>query len=117
MDVRKCLECGDILKGRSDQKFCNDLCRNAYNNKKLSGSTPYIRRVNRILKKNHLILEKINTKEKTTTLKKVLEKQGFNFAFHTNINTTRAGRIFYFCYDQGYAELENSKLLLVKEKE
>ncbi len=117
MEQRKCLDCGEPLKGRSDQKFCNDLCRNAYNNKKLSGSTNFMRKINRILKKNHAILENLNPDEKTTTFKSTLEKQDFNFNYYTNIYTTRTGRVYYFCYDQGYAELENNKYLLVKKEE
>jgi len=31
MEKRFCLDCGEPLKGRADQKFCNDLSRNSYN--------------------------------------------------------------------------------------
>jgi predicted nucleic acid-binding Zn ribbon protein len=114
---RKCLDCGEPLRGRADQKFCNDSCRNSYNNKKLSGSTNYMRKINRILKKNHAILEENNPTDKSTTFKSTLEKQGFDFRFYTNTYTTKTGRIYYFCYDQGYCEVENSKLILVKNEE
>ena len=30
---KKCLDCGDSLRGRTDKKFCSDQCRNSYNNK------------------------------------------------------------------------------------
>ncbi|PIF05650.1 MAG: hypothetical protein CSA36_05600 [Draconibacterium sp.] len=116
MEKRNCLECGEPLRGRADQKFCNDSCRNAYNNKKLSKSTNFIRKVNRILKNNHTILESLNPEEKAITYKSILKKQGFNFDYYTNAYTTRAGRIYYFCYDQGYSELENNKFMLVKKE-
>jgi len=117
MEPRICLDCGEPLRGRADQKFCNDLCRNSYNNKKLSGSTNYMRKINRILKKNHAILEELNPEEKSTAFKSVLEKKEFNFKFYTNIYTTKTGRVYYFCYDQGYAELENNKFMLVKNED
>ena len=117
MVQRRCLDCGEPLRGRSNQKFCNYICRNSYNNKKLSGSTNFMRKINRILKLNHSILEKLNPGEKTTTYKSTLEKQGLNFNYYTNIYTTRTGRVYYFCYDQGYAELENNKFMLVKKEE
>ena len=117
MEQRTCLECNEPLKGRADQKFCNDLCRNSYNNKKLSGSTNYMRKINRILKKNHAILEELNPEEKTTTFKSVMEKRGFNFNYYTNVYTTKTGRDYYFVYDQGYTELENNKFILVKKEE
>jgi hypothetical protein len=117
MEQRTCIECGETLKGRADQKFCNDSCRNTYNNKKLSGSTNYIRKINRLLKKNHTILEALNPEEKTTTFKSILVKQGFNFDHFTHIYTTKTGRVYYFIYDQGYSELENKKYMLVKNKD
>lgn len=117
MEKRKCLDCGEPLRGRADQKFCNDSCRNSYNNKRLSGSSNFMRKINRILKKNHAILEELNPEEKTTTFKSTLEKAGFDFNYYTNIYTTKSGRKYYFCYDQGYSELENNKFMLVKNEE
>ena len=117
MEIRTCAECGEPLKGRADQKFCNDSCRNAYNNKKLSGSTNFMRKVNRILKNNHSILEELNPEEKTTTFKSTLEKRGFNFNYFTSTYTTKTERVYYFVYDQGYSELENNKYMLVKKAE
>ena len=32
---RECLECSTALMGRVDKKFCNDQCRNSYNNRLL----------------------------------------------------------------------------------
>lgn len=75
-----------------------------------------MRKINRILKKNYSILEKLNPEEKTTTFKSTLEKNGFDFNHFTHIYETRTGRIYYFCYDQGFSALENNKFLLVREK-
>ncbi len=117
MEQRTCLECGEPLRGRADQKFCNDLCRNAYNNKRLGQSSNYIRKINRLLKKNHSILRELNPEEKTTAFRSTLEKQGFSFEYYTHTYITRSGRIYYFVYDQGYSELENNKFVLVKKED
>ena len=76
-----------------------------------------MRNINRILKQNHAILAELNPEEKSTTLKSVLEKKGFSFKYHTNIYTTKTGRVDYFCYDQGYAELEPGKYVIVRNEE
>ena len=117
MEERRCLECGEPLRGRADQKFCNDLCRNAYNNKKQGRSTKYMRKINRILKNNHRILEELNVDKKTTIPKVRLENQNFNFKFHTHIFTNRNGQNYYFCYNQGYLKLDNNRYLLVKKED
>lgn len=117
MEQRKCLECDEPLRGRADQKFCSDACRNAFNNQKLGSTTNNMRKINRILKKNHSILKDLNPDEKTTTYKSVMVKRGFNFNHFTHIYKTRNGRVYYFCYDQGFSALENNKFLLVKKED
>lgn len=114
MNDRKCLECNEPLRGRADQKFCNDQCRSAYNNRQSVDSNNVIRTINRILKKNYFILIALNPEGKTTALKSDLQKKGYRFDYYTSTYTTRSGRIYYFCYDQGYSELENNKVILVQ---
>ena len=40
-DVPHCLECGDVLYGRSDKKFCDATCRNAWHAHIRSGKRTY----------------------------------------------------------------------------
>lgn len=114
MNDRKCLECHEQLRGRADQKFCNDQCRSAYNNRQLLESNRVINSINRILKKNYFILSTLNPEGKTTILKNVLQKKGYRFDYFTCTYIMRNSRIYYFCYDQGYSELENEKVALVR---
>ena len=114
---RKCLECGDVLHGRADQKFCSDQCRNAFNNKQLGISNSTIRRINRILKKNQAVLSELNTKGKMTVSESDLINEGFNFNYVTNLFTTHQGRTYYYCYDQGYSMVDGDKVLLVRKQE
>jgi hypothetical protein len=80
-------------------------------------SNSVVRQINRILKKNHLVLAMLNPDGKTTVFKHELVKKGFNFNYFTNAYTTRNGRTYHFCYDQGYAQVEGEKVLLVQKKE
>lgn len=114
MSDRKCLECYEQLRGRADQKFCNDQCRSAYNNRQLIDSNKVIRSVNRILKKNYSILTTLNPEGKTTVLLNDLQKKGYRFDYFTCTYLARNSRIYYFCYDMGYCELENNKVVLVR---
>lgn len=115
MELRKCLDCGEELRGRADKKFCSDQCRNNYNNRLNRDDTTIIRRVNQVLKNNYRILCSFNTSGKTTLHRDRLTSAGFNFKYFTSILQTRKNRTYFFCYDQGYMELENSFLMLVKK--
>ena len=92
MEKRTCPECGEVIKGRIDKKFCSDMCRNAYNNKQNSDSNNYVRNINNSLRKNRRILEETLQGEKTTVAKQKLIDKGFNFNYHTNISTTKTGK-------------------------
>jgi hypothetical protein len=56
---RHCLCCNKTIKGRSDKKFCDDYCRNKFNNHLKSEAGWPIRGINSILRKNRRILEGI----------------------------------------------------------
>lgn len=114
-----CLSCKKPLKGRSDKKFCNDYCRNSYNNNLKSSTNNLVRNINNSLGKNRRILESfLNNQEKTiTTSKENLLQKGFQFKFFTHTYKTKKGHIYFFCYDLGYLPLDNDWYLLVRRKE
>lgn len=112
---RACLECGEKVLGRADKKFCNDSCRNSYNNRFNKDSTNLIRNINNKLRKNYRILEGLNSEEKTKTTKEKLSRLGFDFNYFTSIHTTKTGNTYYYVYNQGYLQLEHDFYLLVKK--
>ena len=116
MEKRLCPECGEVLNGRIDKKFCSDMCRNAFNNKINSDSTNYVRNINNCLRKNRRILEENLVGEKTTLSKQKLIDKGFNFKYFTNQIITKNNRAYFFCYEFGYLPLENELILIVKRK-
>lgn len=113
---RTCLECGSKVMGRIDKKFCNDGCRNTYNNKFNKDSNNLMRNINNRLRKNWRILEALNPEQKTKTTRSKLIAHGFDFNFFTSIYTTKAGTVYYFVYDQGYLPLENEYYALVRRE-
>ena len=115
--MRKCLNCSEPINGRSDRKFCNDYCRNSYNNKLRSGSNKQINQINRVLRKNRAILEKLHPGVQSNIHYHNMLQAGFNFNFMTNISTTKTGETCYFCYDYGYLPMDNDYYTLVKKSE
>ncbi len=113
---RQCLECREKIVGRIDKKFCSDACRNAYNNRVNKDSKNLIRNTNNRLRKNYRILEAVNPAQKTTISRAKLIEAGFDFNYFTSIYTTKAGKVYYFVYDQGYLPLEGDYYALVKRE-
>jgi len=117
MEKQKCIECNEPFSGRADKKFCSDYCRNAYNNKINKDTTNLIRNTNNRLRKNWRILEKLNPIDKCKINKQKLVDRYFDFNLFTSIYTTKTGNVYYFCYNQGYLELENNFYTLVKRND
>ncbi len=116
MEIKRCLECGEPIKGRSDKKFCSDYCRNAYNNKVNKDTKNLIRNTNNHLRKNYKILSSLNSSGKTTVHKSKLSNQNFNFNLFTSIYKTKSGNEYFYVYDQGYLKLEKDFYLLIKKE-
>lgn len=118
-NIAVCRNCNKTVKGRTDKKFCDDYCRNSYNNQLKATSNNIVRNINNALGKNRRILESFfkNSDETTRTSKEKLIQKGFQFKYLTSTYTNKKGNIYYFCYDIGYLPLENDWYLLVKSKE
>ena len=117
-DKKECLACGKTLHGRADKKFCNDYCRNAYNNNLKSATSAVVRNINNILLKNRRILETILGQEEMQKVpKEKLLQQGFQFKHLTHTYTNKKGNVYSFCYEYGYLPLENDWCLVVKRNE
>ena len=118
-EVKTCLACDKPIKGRSDKKFCDDSCRNNYNNELKSISNNQMRNVNNALSKNRRILEELlpEGKEMVKTTQEKLLQKGFLFKYITHLYTTKEGKIYYYCYEYGYLPLDNDWYLIVRRKE
>jgi len=118
MTVKNCLACERPIKGRTDKKFCDDSCRNNYNNRLNSDATPLMRNINNILRKNRRILEEVLSNHEKKVLiidrQKLIEK-GYLFEYFTEYYTTKENEQYYYCYDYGYRNISNEKVLAVKD--
>ncbi len=117
MEQRLCLDCGQMVVGRIDKKFCNDLCRNNYNNHLKMADASVMKQINGVLKNNRRILAKLNPHGKVKLSRKRLINAGYNFNYITHYYLTQKGDTYYFCYEYGYLPIINDDLLLVKRQE
>lgn len=112
-----CRYCGKQLQGRADKKFCNDFCRNEFNNQKNRKEYEIIRKTNILLKRNRQILiDLLGSNDKLKIKKEALLEAGFKSKFHTEIYQTQKGHSYYFCYELGWLLLDEDWTLIVRKK-
>ena len=114
---KTCPVCKESFKGRVDKRFCSDECRVEYNNNLNRDRNNYMRNVNNILRKNRRILEKLNPNGKAKVNQKTLLDKGFKFNYMTSIYTTKAGKVYQFCYEQGILDIGGGYYTLVQKQE
>lgn len=115
LEERKCLQCNKRIIGRSDKKFCDDSCRNQFNNTKNQEDIQLVRKLNTILFKNRSILKTlIGNEEMVKVGVDKLQMANFNMKFYTHQYTTQKGVTYYFVYEFGYLLLGYDKILIVK---
>ncbi len=115
--TKACLNCSKHIRGRSDKKFCNDHCRNTYNNRRNSDSNSYIRSINFYLRKNRRILEGcLLSRQTARTTKSKLNGKGFRFKYFTHTYTNSKGKLFHYCYEYGYLVLEKENVMIIRKQ-
>lgn len=118
METKECKECGSQIRGRIDKKFCSDACRSNFHNKTNLTSLKSIRYIDTQLKRNRKILmdcfTEIDTVHSQIELRKILKK-GFVFDFHTHVEKMPNGSEYQFCYEFGYAQLNEHQIHLIKQ--
>ncbi|RQO31764.1 hypothetical protein DBR32_07420 [Taibaiella sp. KBW10] len=117
-NLRLCLGCAKPIRGRVDKKFCDDYCRNNFNNRQNSDQNSFVRNINNILRKNRRILAGMlpETEETVKVKREKLSNEGFNYGYHTHLYLTQKGQTYSFCYEFGYLQLEHDWVLIVKRK-
>lgn len=117
MQENKCLNCSKPLKGRADKKFCDEACRNQYNNQLNSDTNAEMRSIQNILRKNRRILQELLAENETlkTSLKKLIDK-GFKHDYLTHLYHTKTGSQYRYSFEYGIMLLEDQMVLIVKKK-
>ncbi|MFT4022905.1 MAG: hypothetical protein QM664_03855 [Flavihumibacter sp.] len=113
---KACLNCGLLLKGRASKKFCDDNCRAAWHYHHKTDAANPVNTVNRLLLQNRQILRRLMSPEEDQVIasKDILLASGFHFQFHTESHIDDRGLCFHFCYDFGYAPMDEFHVQLIR---
>jgi len=117
-----CEECGKEIRGRSDKRFCDDVCRNNFNRKKRLAEQVIIPEealeVVRAIKKNYRLLKSVAEGDYTLLPEGLpaLLRKGFNPNYFTSIRHID-GDLYRFCFDCGFAIEEDRIILRIREQQ
>ncbi len=112
---KRCNYCNKEIRGRSDKKFCNDYCRNIFNNQLHATDNNLIRKVNHALGKNRRILDELSGNSKIIKIKKEeLLYLGFRFNYQTHFYKGKTGTDLYGCYDFLYFTIHEEWCVLFR---
>ena len=100
--TNECIECGKIFTGRSDKKFCCDMCRNSWHNRHYREERNILSVVNSRLAANRRILENLYCDGRRKVPRALLEEKKFDFAHFTSLEKSSLGRKTYRCYEFSY---------------
>jgi len=114
-NARRCLECNEIIKGRTDKKFCSVYCKSSYHYKKSieNGDNLFVS-IDKTLKQNRRILKEYNKAGKSVVRKDILINDGFDPKYFTHYWKGKSDNLYLFCYEYGFMEKqENGKFKYV----
>jgi predicted nucleic acid-binding Zn ribbon protein len=117
-----CLQCGKPITGRLDKKYCDDYCRNMYNNQTKRADEKQIQQVNSIIRKNRRILKTLCPVGKATVRKEVLDAMGYNYRYFSGLYRSSAPRsiAYFICYDYAFSPVNEKgidKALIVQKQD
>jgi predicted nucleic acid-binding Zn ribbon protein len=129
--LKLCLECGEPLgPGRGDRKFCNDLCRTAFNNRRRKEpipddefsyfnnvEMPAIKKVYNILLDNWTIMYNIGQYDGAILPLRDLLGHGFNLKYFTSECKFENGEVYRFCFDFGYRMTNDEQVYIIYRRE
>lgn len=118
MEGPKCEECGKTLHGRTDKRFCDAYCRNAYHNKHKRPDEQYMQQVNVQIRRNRRILKDLCPEGKAMVRREVLEALGYDYKYFSGTYVSKT-LTYYLCYDYGFAPIQDNgkeKALIIQKQ-
>ena len=116
---KRCLCCGKIiLAGRSDRRYCDDVCRARATRQRnreraADGYEDRHQAVISVLKRNYRLLKSaIGDREEWIVDLPTVYFKGFNRLFYTGSEPSDKGRTRYYCFEIGWEDLDDGRLMV-----
>ena len=117
-EKKYCPNCRGLIIGRSDKRFCSDSCRTMFHNRIYRDRHGELTRIDRILKRNHSIIEKLYVTGKRKIQFTDLFGMGFNFDYITSLreNPDNGSSFILGCYDYTFVISHDGTVVIRKRR-
>lgn len=108
--------------GRSDKRYCDDICRARVTRKRLkeqaeNGPDDAHKVVIRAIRRNYALLKKaVGDREEWIVDFEPLYRKGFDRMFYTTTESLKTG-LRYYCFELGWEDLDEGRLLVTVNKQ
>ncbi len=114
---RTCDQCGAVITGRRDKRFCDIRCKNAYHRDMRRITEPVTKRIDQFLHRNRTILYELwkdARKKRFFVSRTKLYKKGFRFKYFTSTYVNNQGKLYHYLYDFRWMEFSTDQIMVVK---
>lgn len=113
---KKCPQCGKPLHGRSDKKFCDSTCKNAFNFAQRRDTRNEVKEIDGYLHRNREILATLMGESKKEMFDRaVLTRAKFRWEYMTSIYKNKQGKWYHLVYDYAWMEFSDQQVLVVRK--
>lgn len=109
---KHCKECGTVLTGRADKKYCDSNCRSLYHNRANRKETERMRQVERVMRRNRNYLDRKSQNGRKFIPVVELFDSGFDLKYFTHFHEDQEGRVWRMVYDIPYLLTKKGILLM-----
>jgi hypothetical protein len=114
---KKCLRCGEEMRGRSDKKFCSLACKNTHTAATRRSTRDAVAETDGYLHRNREILATLMGEATKVELDRlVLTRTGFRYDYHTGTYMNKEGKLYRLVYDYAWMDFSDQKVLVVRKK-
>jgi hypothetical protein len=112
----ECQQCGKPIRGRTDKKFCDATCKNAFNFTKRRNTRNEVKEIDSYLHRNREILATLMGESKKEMFDRtVLSRAKFRWEYMTGIYKNKQGKWYHLVYDYAWMEFTDQQILVVRK--
>jgi hypothetical protein len=112
----ECQQCRKALHGRTDKRFCNSNCKNAFNFAKRRDTRNEVKEIDGYLHRNREILATLMGESKKEMFDRaVLTRAKFRWEYMTGIYKNKQGKWYHLVYDYAWMEFTDQQILIVRK--